>query len=210
MPLTDMGTRNAKWGVCGFCGALYALYAHSPALKHSDLTTLGTSDTKFLKEVKSYLESLLSKPALKSGIEKFCRSFDGYGGFTIPMYLWKARDAISGNPSSISEDFSIGLPPDAVVEYMRTKCGFRSARVVAQAASRTEAVSYTMEMGKDYVIGTRTDGSTMTMFGGLDHYIYRGLDGRIHSWGEVFSDLDDLNTQKSEVNEMCVIISVMG
>lgn len=205
MPLESMGHLNGKWGICGFTSALYALYAHSNVLKHGKLSELGIRDSLMLAEISSYFEELFARgsPKLIAEIGTFCRSFQGYEGFSVVDYMKQAKAAAETARGPVKTDFSIGLPPQAVVDYLKRRCNLRNARVV-HAPGGPQEMALFVDPSKELIIGVVDP--NMTMYGGLCHWVYQDSNAKVHSWGNVYNDF----TCDGEFSEYCVIISVNG
>lgn len=198
MPPEDMnamGVLNERWGVCGFTSCLYSLYENSPALR-SDLTHSAQQRTRLVAEIKSFLKQLEADGnalALQE-IENFTGSFDGFKGFTIDEYIRKINAVAARGQSIVVGDFSIAMPPDAVVAYLRY-IGLRNARIVA--ASDASAKS-------ELVLGLRDPDGKLQMHGGLAHYVYQ-KGTTIYSWGKQFPDIG-----AAGFSDVCVYISPNG
>lgn len=180
MPLSDMGQKNDRWGVCGFTSSLYALYNNSPGLAHGDLSNVATSDIRFLNMIADYLDELQATGAaqLRQSIEAFTGSFPGYSGFSIDEYVRRIRFIGTINATKAVGDFSLAMPPPTVVDFLKRRCGFGNAQVLGLAdPARTEEV-----------LGLSDPTGGLQQYGGLCHYVYKNAAG-IHSWGDRFDDV---------------------
>ncbi|MCS7469535.1 hypothetical protein NZK35_23020 [Stieleria sp. ICT_E10.1] len=186
MSLEDMGILNVGWGICGVTSSLYALHSHSPSVKHSALSSLATDKSKMAGEIGGYLAEVFAQghPKLIAEIGAFTRTFKGYEGFSVVDYLRQAKVAASS--SAVMGDFSIAMPPDSVVDYLKRRCGFRNPSVLWQSGKGMMPAS-SVGAAKELIIGVGIP--EMKMYGGLCHYLYQAANGKIHSWGEIFNDI---------------------
>ncbi|MEM7424022.1 MAG: hypothetical protein AAF334_09880 [Pseudomonadota bacterium] len=180
MPLTQMGHLNLRWGVCGFNSALYALYNNSPGIAHGDLSHVATNDVVFLNMIADYLEELQNTgaAALVQSIEAFTSSFPGYAGFSVQTYVERIRFLGTIGADRAVGDFSIAMPPAAVVDFLKRRCAFNNARVVPHGyAAQAEEI-----------VGLNDPTGQLVMHNGLAHYVYRrGV--QIHSWGQIWASI---------------------
>ncbi|WP_158322691.1 putative HlyD family type I secretion protein [Acidisphaera rubrifaciens] len=175
-----MAVMNNKWGICGVTSSLYALYKYSAKQQKKKMAKGALTPTMMLAEMKLFLRTLQAdgRQDLIGDIESFTQSFGGeYEHFTVNDYINRINyaavmvDAVSA-PGSKKEkaaqeavadrDFSIALPPEAVVYYLRNVCGFGQARVVDVGAK-----------DRELLVGLyRDEGNNMGIYGGLKHYVY--------------------------------------
>lgn len=179
MPLNTMGKTNQNWGVCGFTSSLYALYSRGDDQEKKDLTKGADSYIRMAAEIKSYFKFLEADGAAKllSDISSFTRSFEGYEGFSIADYNRKV-DAIPKMKGGKLGDFSVGMPPHCVVDYLKRVCNFRNAAQVDLGSTKDELI-----------LGVDDPEGKMKMYSGLCHYLYQ-KGGKIYSWGGVFADVE--------------------
>lgn len=179
----SMGITNNFWGICGFNSSLYALYVHNPKMR-AKLGQGASSPTRMLAEIKTFLRMLQAekKTEILEAIEAFTRTFDKFENFTIESYINRINDVVD-TQSDITQDpkFSIAMPPDAVIAYLKIVCGFNNARLVDPGSSASELV-----------LGLfRDDGANMGTYGGLRHYVYYP-NGAFYSWGQQFSSIGQM------------------
>ena len=142
-------------------------------------------------------ESLGEYELLKE-IEVFTRSFGGvHSDFTVTKYIQRINETADthfsfsifgfslinttfekGEADVRNPLFGIGLPPRVVVDYLKRVCGFPNAREVD--------LKYT---ANELILGVYDKNGTMTMYGGLAHYLYLLNDG-IYSWGQTFRHVE--------------------
>jgi len=178
MSLDKMGVMNAPWGICGFTSSLYALHNHSPATKHEALEKGGESATRMLAEIKTYLRMLQAngKQGILDSIEAFTQSFPTFDTWTIDTYIQRINAVVTNGADTADPNFGIGMPPAAVVDYMKRVCDFPNAREIAVGVTVPEMI-----------LGMGTAALGMPMYDGLGHYLY-SLNNRIYSWGNQFAD----------------------
>jgi len=178
MSMDKMGLMNAPWGICGFTSSLYALHNHSPATKHEALEKGGESATRMLAEIKTYLRMLQAagKQGILDSIEAFTQSFGGFGIWTIATYIERINSVVTHGATTADPNFGIGMPPAAVVDYMKRVCDFPNAREIPVKTVVPEMI-----------LGMGTDALGMSLYDGLGHYLY-SLNNRIYSWGNQFAD----------------------
>jgi hypothetical protein len=189
-----MGVRNAGWGICGFTSALYAMYDLNPGLRGKLINA--PKPFTILAEIKIYLELLYAaqQTDLLDEIERFTRAFgvvDGFdfSTFTPRSYILYINSSLStyvnqtngSTVKSIVDDpkFSIGLPPQAVADYL--------TRIWGHGAS-----VHSSDPGGDALIGVKdiSVDNGGKLYGGLCHWVYR-RNNRIYSWGSEFTSLAD-------------------
>ena len=179
--MKTMGVTNVDWGVCGFTSSLYAMYEQNPAAR--GMLINAPQAWSVLYEIEEYLELLQRQndARMLSLIEGFTSSFKGFGDFTVKGYLKYIRDnwtkyatTNSGDMNAAiqsDEKFSIALPPDAVVDYLKRMWKIDTTARFTSSAS-------------DGIIGVKdASNKDMWMYGGLCHYLYQ-KNGKIWSWGE--------------------------
>jgi hypothetical protein len=201
--MNAMGTLNNRWGVCGFTSSLYALYENSPSLR-AQLTESAKVSTRVIAEIKSFLRQLEADGNAKmlTEIADFTRSFEGFGGFTIAEYI-RQIDAVAAKGASYAKgDFSIALPPEAVVAYLRY-IGFRNPQVLPTGADLT---------GKnELVLGLADPTGKLTQYGGLCHYVYQ-KGSTVYTWGRQFTSVAEAGKNNPDTVgwTTCVVISPHG
>jgi hypothetical protein len=185
--MTTMGETNAGWGVCGFTSCLYAMYDLNPTARRYLINA--PQAWSVLYEIEEYLEILKQNgdTRLLSLIEGFTRSFGGqYSNFSVDTYIayirssWdKYATANSGDLNKKVKDdskFSIGMPPDAVVDYLK------------RMWKRDAKFQFTSSPA-DGILGVRDpNDKNMWMYGGLRHYLYQ-KGNKIYSWGKSFGSV---------------------
>ena len=180
--INAMGTLNNRWGVCGFTSSLYALYESSPSLR-AELTDSAKVSTRVIAEIKSFLRQLEADgdALMLAEIATFTGTFPGFGGFTIAEYIRKINAVAASGASYAQGDFSIAMPPEAVVAYLKY-IGFRNARILAPTASL---------VGKtELVLGLADPDNKLVSYNGLAHYVYQ-KGAKIYTWGRQFDSIQD-------------------
>ena len=135
MPLKNMGNLNQRWGVCGFNSSLYALYNDSPNSEHGTvgLDRLAQSSKDFVKMLADYFRELQNNDQVTlQSIEAFTQSFDGFRSFTIKEFIRKVEFIDKISASKAIDEFSVAMPPQAVVDFLKRRCAFQNAAVVPQ------------------------------------------------------------------------------
>ena len=179
-----MGSTNNYWGVCGFTSTFYSMYELNRG-KRGVVIGAGIA-TKVLAEIKTYLMMLKAtgETRLLNEIETFTKSFGkvgntDFGKFTIDGYIDLINKAVGRTEQDIKGDakYSIAMPPNAVVDYLRR---------IWEYESTLEVVSGGDASGADGIIGVSN--GKMKLYDGLCHWMYR-FNGRIYSWGQTFSSV---------------------
>ncbi len=174
MTFESMGNLNKGWGICGFTSCFYALYEDLAGTPTHARIINGSMAFNVLAEIKTYLRILQAEGRLSDiqDIETFCQSFGGvYAKFTVADYCKKISDAVRYSDAEVlKEDFSIGLPPTTVKDYLTRIWGMDSK------------VYRGSDPGGQSIIGMTHKGSS-TGCDGLVHYMYRARNGKIYSWG---------------------------
>ncbi len=179
----SLGITNAKWGVCGFTSSFYAMYKESG--KTQAWLCNATQAYSVLYEIRDYLMLLKAEasPHLAT-ITAFTRSFGKpHHVFTIDDYIaridWSSAQERSSAAVLADDKFGIGVPPDAVADYLRRQ--WKAKATVEQVVN---------DSGGDGIIGVCIDNPAPTMpYKGLVHYMYR-RNGVIYSWGDIFMDVN--------------------
>lgn len=192
--IDNMGVLNGGWGICGFTSSLYALYTHQPSGK---LEAAASKGSRMLAEIKTFLVTLQANGDERtlSEIKRFTRSFPGYGSFDIGTYI-QTINAIAQLRSVNTRDakYSLALPPDALVKYLRLMAGFSSARIIDARSPQLERI-----------IGVRKSGEKTEPYDGLVHWMYqRGP--TTYSWGRRFTSVTAANSKYI----VCCAISPTG
>ncbi len=184
--MKTMGKTNAGWGVCGFTSCLYAMYEMNPAARAMLINAPQAWCVVY--EIEEYLEVLKQKgeTRLLSLIEGFTRSFKDFGDFTVDDYIKYIRTSWDTYATANSENmnraikddpkFSIAMPPDAVVDYLK------------RMWKRDAKFQFT-STAADGILGVKDpNDKDMWMYNGLRHYLYQ-KNGKIYSWGETFTSV---------------------
>lgn len=177
MSIDDMGVMNRPWGICGFTSSLYALHNNSPG-RRGALEAGATSATRILAEIKTYLRLLQAdgKQGILDGIEEFTQSFPGFDTWTIADYIERVNAVVVNGADQNDPNFGIGMPPSAVVDYLKRVCNFPNARIHDGGADPGEMI-----------LGMGTDRLGMPLYDGLGHYVY-SLNATIYSWGNRYAN----------------------
>ncbi len=192
--MTTMGQTNAGWGVCGFTSCLYAMYELNPAARRFLISA--PQAWSVLYEIEEYLELLTQQgeTRLLGLIEGFTRSFGGqYSNFTVNDYIKYIRTNWDKYATANSTDmnkqvqadskFSIGMPPDAVVDYLKRMWKY-------------DAKFQFVSSPTDGIVGVKDpNDKDMWMYGWLRHYLYQ-KGGKIYSWGETFNSVLEAGQKK--------------
>lgn len=187
MPRMDqIGDLNQGWGICGFNSALYALYTHS-GRGRGKMADASASPSRMLAEIKTFMAILeaYGRQDILQSIQDFTRAFPGFEGFTIKAYIDRIDDIVGRNWIDVDDaaSYSVGLPPKAVIAYLRMVCGFPSAQKVAVDAEVQESL-----------VGVSKKNGRTAPYKGLCHWMYE-LDGTIYSWGRRFESVTAANKQ---------------
>ena len=175
--IESMSELNTRWGICGFVSALSALFQHSPQKRQLELSSAAKIETRILAEIKVYLVTLQAdnRVDLLSMITTFTRSFGGqWATFDIKDYIARINASPNVSPANLG-DFSIAMPPDALVDYLRRMCEFKSARIL----NRTWSLFDPTEL----ILGLSSDDMNMKLHNHLAHWVYH-LNGKVYSWGQ--------------------------
>lgn len=192
--IDDMGIENATQGICGFTSTLYAVYMNRPQLRNrlEDALDQATRSTRLMAEIKTFLQMMKAdgNDKILGQITALTRTFPGYGGWSVDWYIKEINKLGVGN-------FSIAMPPEATMEYMRTAWDMRP-------------VLTSKVIPGDVILGLTRTGGPRNRWKNLAHYVYQSAAGRIYSWGEQFSDLKEVNTQKGKDYSVVYRIMVTG
>jgi hypothetical protein len=195
--MDGLGITNKSWGICGFTSTMYAMYALNPAVRGSVINA--TRAYKILGEIKTYLKMLeASGWSHLNDIEVYTKSLDWMPGckwckdFTIIDYVnrianctpeWNdGKLGVETPEQGILADpqFGIGMPPEAVADYVERMWGWRAAVTKG-------------DNGADGIIGVNDPRETGHMYDGLRHYLYRKA-GKIYSWGSSYNSVAEAAT----------------
>lgn len=109
-----MGLENCEQGVCGICAVLYAVYMDSSKEGRLKLVRDLKPDDSRRCFIQHEIDKLLtSYPGLYEDIQTLTKEFPGYTGFKITDYMSTL------STKKTSGDYSIALPPMAVVQYLK-------------------------------------------------------------------------------------------
>jgi hypothetical protein len=205
----NMGDLNSGWGICGFTSTFYAMHQANPAARGWLMNA--TQVYSVLYEIVDYLKALQGAAqgtTLLKDITNFTQSFGPpYDGFSVPAYINKVETSseqtrqylvFGTNPTLKSHEkvlknddlFGIAMPPAGVADYIQRMWKWNATVTAADVTS-------------DAIVGVRKKNSTMKLYNGLCHYLYRG-GGKYYSWGKVYSSLADANN----AFEICYAITI--
>lgn len=208
MPLEKLGVLNAGWGVCGFTSCLYGLWDVLPENRRSQLHG-GTKAHRLLAEIKTYLVMLKADGniALLNDIQTFCRTFgdtdNDFGSFTIDGYINRVNSSVTKTEKQIKADgnFGIGMPPHAVVDYLKRMWEYDVSLAVGKGFNGPE----------NGIIGVKNVNKPLSsLYDGLEHYMYRH-NHMIYSWGLSFNSVDDAAARGAPDGtkwEICCLIPI--
>ena len=193
MPDIDrMGKENTKQGICGFTSTLYAVYMNQPQLQGQLSGALGaqTRSTRLMAEIKTFLQMMKAdgKNNILSQIAELTRTFPGYDAWSVDSYIKEINTLKVGN-------YSIAMPPEATMEYMRT-------------AWDLHPVLKDNCTSGNVILGLTRTGAPQNKWKNLAHYVNMSRAGRIYSWGEQFDSLADMNTKKRKDYSVIYCITV--
>lgn len=177
MTMLSISEVNKDWGICGFASTLGALYKQGifkDTIKRA--VSRHEFDTRLLAEIKTYLVILQSedKNILLNEIQKFTRTFGGiYSGFTIQGYINKVNTIAVSPPLRTDKGFSIAMPPNAVVDYLKRICDVKNPTLV-QCNSTTN---------NNVILGIG-DKRKVNEWKGLGHWVYKKSNLEIYNWGQ--------------------------
>jgi uncharacterized protein (DUF2147 family) len=192
MPDIDlMGIENDTQGICGFTSTLYAVHMNHPGLRaklEGALLDATTRSTRLMAEIKTFLQMMRAagKSDILKQITDLTRTFDGYGTWSVESYIANINNQTSSN-------YSIAMPPEATMEYMRTAWNLRPV------------LTDSVQPG-DAILGLTRPGGPLNRWKNLAHYVYQAADGKIYSWGRQFTNLADLNAKG---NSYSVVYRIM-
>lgn len=193
-----MGIENDTQGICGFTSTLYAVYSNRPELKGYLDKALAPKDRalRMMAEIKTFLVMMEAegKDKIRTDIEALTRSFAGYGSWTLESYI-ESINAMGVPGSQPVANYSIAMPPEGTMEYMRTAWGMRPSLVQNLVSG-------------DAILGLTRTGGPRNAWKNLAHYVYQGANGVIYSWGEQFKDLAAVNKAKSKDYSVIYTIKV--
>lgn len=189
-----MGIENATQGICGFTSTLYAVYMNRPQLQNrlDGALDSATRSTRLMAEIKTFLQMMKANgnDAILSQITELTKTFPGFGGWTVDSCIAAINTLVVGN-------YSIAMPPEATMEYMRSAWEMRPVM--------TDNV-----LPGDVILGLTRTGGPVNRWKNLAHYVYQSAAGRIYSWGEQFDNLADVNTKKGKDYSVIYRIMVHG
>lgn len=174
LPISEL---NKGWGICGFASALAALHQNgifSQAIDHA--INKQQLKTRLLAEIKTYLVILKSEnqTRLLNEITRFTRTFSGFQNFTIDNYISKINSIAVSEPSTSDDQFSIAMPPNAVIDYIKRIGGMKHALMVKNANTAFDNV----------ILGLSKSDHARVEWSGLGHWVYKKNNAAIYNWGE--------------------------
>lgn len=203
--MVTLGETNAGWGVCGFTSCMYAMYELNPTARPFLINAPQAWSVVY--EIQEYLETLQQKGenALIASIEEFTKTFNGFSDFTVAKYLKYIEDKwtecatpTSGDMNAqIQKDakFSIGMPPHAVVDYLKRMWNYNATARPANSAANG-------------IVGVYDPNDpNMKLYGGLRHYLYQ-KGNKVYSWGDTFNTVLEAGQKKVGRNyHVCYMIT---
>jgi hypothetical protein len=185
--MQDMGTANEKHGICGITSTLYAVYQNMPSLQDRLGSALSGADrdTRLMGEIKTFLRMMKAdgKNSILTDITELTQTFPNYEGWSVELYIKQIDDALS------TGSLSMAMPPDAVVEYIRTMWGMKA---------KIEMPVWYRGVSGPVILGLTRTGAPRNRWNNLAHYVYKDSKGIIHSWGKTFKDMATLNKVKNK------------
>jgi hypothetical protein len=192
--IDDMGIENSSQGICGFTSTLYAVYDNRPQLRQRLGNALGGPDrkTRMMAEIKTFLQMMKAEGnnTVLNEITELTRTFPGYDAWSVDSYIERINSLNVGN-------YSIAMPPEATMQYMRTAWDMRP-------------VLRDDEVPGDVILGLARTGGPVNRWSNLAHYVYRSANGTVYSWGEQFNSLADVNSRKGKDYSVVYRIMVHG
>ena len=196
-PLTKLGITNASWGDCGFTSAFYAMWEMEKQARPRLINA--PKPFSVIAEIKTYLRMLQAEgnQAAIKAIEEFCQSFGPpFDTFTVEKYCDRVSDSVglvTRSPTNNKRDakaeqailadplFSIGMPPNLVVDYLKRMWGYNATVIEVPPGSDPGGNAI---IGMNVLPGTKDPGGNVvkTLYNLLVHYMYRH-NGLIYSWG---------------------------
>ncbi|HYZ31779.1 MAG TPA: hypothetical protein VE684_05790 [Crenalkalicoccus sp.] len=209
--MKSLGQLNEGWGICGFTSTFYAMYQANPGSR--GWLVNATQVYSVLYEISDYLKALqAAQSPMLQDITAFTRSFgDPYDTFTVEDYIQRidtlsentrqylafGNDALTRAHETGLKDyplFGIAMPPQAVADYIERMWKWRATVAEFNAAG----------FSGDAIVGVRNvKNTTMKMYHGLCHYLFRG-GSTYYSWGRTFASLTDANADYA----ICYAITV--
>lgn len=178
-----MGLENSTQGICGFTSMMYALYENHPTLRARLTGALKGADrtTRLRAEIKAFLMTMKAddKQEILDAISNFTRGFPGYEGWTVDSYIARINSTVGGIDES-NKDYSIAMPPIALMEYMRVMWDMIPSFVPGDGGQSRVILGVTSDLKPH-------PESNLVNPKQLKHYVYRGAKGKIYSWGRRFS-----------------------
>ena len=189
-----MGIENDTQGICGFTSTLYAVHMNYPGLRAKLEGALDdtTRSTRLMAEIKTFLQMMKAagKNDILGQITELTQTFPNYGTWSVDSYITKINN-------QTDRDYSIAMPPEATMEYMRTVWNLRPV------------LTDKVQPG-DVILGLTRTGAPANRWNNLAHYVYQAADGKVYSWGQQFTDLADLNTKRGRDYSVIYRIVVHG
>jgi hypothetical protein len=192
--IDNMGIENETQGICGFTSTLYAVYTNRPELQDrlKGALDMATRSTRLMAEIKTFLQMMKAagNNDILDQITELTQTFPGYEKWSVDAYIEEINKLKVGN-------FSIAMPPEATMQYMRTAWGLQPVL--------TDQV-----LAGDVILGLTRTGAPTNRWKNLAHYVYQSAGGRIYSWGEQFANLAEVNTKRSRDYSVIYRIMVGG
>jgi hypothetical protein len=148
--------------------------------------------TRMMAEIKTFLVMMKAEgnDTVLGAIAELTKTFPGYEAWSVDAYIAEINKLVVGN-------FSIAMPPEAVIEYMRSAWDLRPVL--------TDKV-----LPGDAILGLTCTGGPVNRWRNLAHYVYQSASGRIYSWGQQFDNLAAVNTSQGKDYSVVYRIMVHG
>lgn len=168
---------NVEWGICGFASALAGIYKTDKAIQ-AKIKTVKDEDitTRILAEIKTYLVTLQAEESpILDEIVEFTRSFKGFEKFKVDDYIKRINASVTAKKIK-DLDFSIGLPPSAVIDYLARMWEKTGLSVVTKngADLKKDVVKL-----KKVILGLYDREK-----GNLGHWVFMKDEDTVYNWGQ--------------------------
>ncbi len=194
--ISELGSTNTKWGICGINACMMLLFdfragpRRRELILHTQFHTILIAISKWLDEIER------TNAPIKQAIIDYASDFGMPDGSQLSWDFHTTKQQINkllcGSKSQVTEEklaeleINLPLPPEAIVHFLTTMYGVdaRSEETHSQTATGIIGVKSPAAKGNP-------------AYHGLGHWIYGGR-GKYHTWGDSYNAIIDIGDWKFE------------
>lgn len=177
--IAEISEVNTKWGICGFCSSLGALWCTDPDVQKK-VTQITKKDfsTRLLADIKTFLMQYKAKgdKEMLKQLTEFNKNWDA--AFTIDGFIGKVNDSVKVIP----KDLTLAMTPVALVDYLKLNWELKGNYSKGRPADTTKNVILGLYKKKD-----------AHAYKELKHWVFMKDKNHVYNWGEEKNLADTLD-----------------